>query len=174
VPTLVIEQFGPPAGGRDARTRAYCRARAADQLAGRTVWCAPPQRDALERLLRGRAAVRAYADALVGPEDIVVLDRPPLAPAVRERGAHAVVRVRELPGSLTGAVDAYVIGWIGPGPLMCHLAAVMPHAGRVAEKDMGAPGDELAWGSLLADVVDADREERVGGRRHVRPAVAAH
>jgi hypothetical protein len=28
------------------------------------------------------------------------------------------------------------------------------------------------WGSLPADVVEADRDEHVGGRRHVRPAVA--
>jgi hypothetical protein len=172
VPTLLVERFAPPAGARDARTRAYCGARAADELAGRTVWCAPWVRSALEHLLRGRAAVHAYSDALVGPDDIVVLDRAPLAPAVRERGAHAVMRIRELPDAPTAGVDAYVIGWIGAGPLACHLAAVMPHAGMVAEKDMGVPSDPLGWGSLLADVVHADRDERVGGRRHVRPAVA--
>jgi hypothetical protein len=50
----------------------------------------------------------------------------------------------------------------------------MPRAGRVAEKHMGDIGDDLAWSSLLADVVGADREERVGGRLHARPAVAVH
>jgi hypothetical protein len=173
VPTLVVERFAPPTGGvREARERAYLLARVADELAGRTVWCAAAMRAMLDRMLRDRAAVRAHADALVAPDDIVVLDDPRLAPAIRERGAHAVVRVRRLPGARTGAVDAYVIGWVGPGPLMCHLAAVMPRSGMVAEKDMGAAGDERAWGSLLADVVDADRNEHVGGRRHVRPAVA--
>jgi hypothetical protein len=39
---------------------------------------------------------------------------------------------------------------------------------------MRAADDDLAWGSLLADVVGTDREERVGGCRGARPAVAAH
>jgi hypothetical protein len=31
----------------------------------------------------------------------------------------------------------------------------------------------LGWRSALADVVADDHDEHVGGRRHVRPAVAA-
>jgi hypothetical protein len=172
VPTLLVERFAPPAGTRDARTRRYCREQMADELAGRTVWCTPRMREALEQLLRDRATVRSYSDEPVGRDDIVVLDDAPRAPAVRECGAHAVVRVRRLPDSPVSAVDAYVVAWNDAGTFACHLAAVMPHTGRVAQKDMGANGDDLAWGSLLADVAGADREERVGGRLHVRPAVA--
>jgi hypothetical protein len=32
---------------------------------------------------------------------------------------------------------------------------------------------DVGWGSLLADLVVDDRREHVGGRRHVRPFVAA-
>jgi hypothetical protein len=173
MPALLVERFAPPSGTRDVRTRAYRDARVADALAGRTVWCSPRLREQLERLLRDRAAVRPYSGAPVEPDDIVMLDDAPLAPAVRECGAHAVVGLRTLPGARATAIDAYVIAWSGRGMLAYRLAAVMPQAGRVAEKDMDAAGDDLAWGSLLADVVDADRDEHVGGRRHVRPAVAA-
>ena len=100
MPTLVIERFAPPAGTRrDARTRAYCGERAADELVGRTVWCSPDLLQPLARLLGQRAAVRTYADALVGPDDIVLLDEAPLAPEIRERGAHAVVPVRTRPAA---------------------------------------------------------------------------
>jgi hypothetical protein len=173
MPALLVERFGPPVATRDRRTLAYCGARAADALAGRTVWCSPRLAEPLERLLRDRAAVRVYSGAPVGTDDVVMLDDAPLAPAVRECGAHAVVGLRTIPGSRDAAVDAYVVAWSARGTLAYRLAAVMPQAGRVAEKDMGAAGDELAWGSLLADVVDGDRDEHVGGRRHVRPAVAA-
>jgi hypothetical protein len=174
VPTLLIERFAPPAGTRDARERAYCRERAEDELGGRTVWCSAALRDGLERLLAGRANVRTYSEALVGRDDIVVLDDTPSAPEVREHGAHAVVRVSTLPSSRAAAVDAYLISWTATGALACRLSAILPNADRVVEKDMRGHGDDLAWGSLLADVVDADRAEHVGGRRHVRPAVAVH
>jgi hypothetical protein len=154
--------------------RAYCLARVADALAGRTVWCAPALRAALEGLLGERAVVRTHSDALVGPDDIVVLDGTQPAPSVREQGAHVVVRASMLPGSRASAVDAYLISWTATGALACRLSAIMPNADRVAEKDMRGHGDDLAWGSVLADVVDADRDEHVGGRRHVRPAVAVH
>jgi hypothetical protein len=168
VPTLVIERFAPPAGSRDARERAYCRERVAEELAERTVWCSTRLVSALEQLLAGRAVVREYAGGRVGRDDT------PLAPAVREHGAHAVINVTRLPELRNAAVDAYLVAWTGNGPLACRLAAVMPRADRVAEKDMRGRGDDLAWASLLADIVGADREERVGGRRHVRPAVAVH
>ena len=172
MPTLVIERFAPPAGSRDARERAYCRERVAEELAERTVWSSTRLVSALEQLLTGRAAVREYAGGRVGRDDVVVLDDTPSAPAVREHGAHAVISVTRLPDLRNAAVDAYLVAWTGNGPLACRLAAVMPRADRVAEKDMRGRGDDLAWASLLADIVGADREERVGGRRHVRPAVA--
>lgn len=175
MPTLVIESFAPPAGTRDARMRAYCDKRVGDALAGRTVWCSPWMRDMLERLLGGRTSVRAYSGDRPAADDIVVLDDVPLAPEVRECGAHAVVHVRltsSASAARAPAVDAYLLAWSARGPLTHHVAAAMPQAGRVAEKDLRG-GDALAWGSLLADVVSDDREERVGGTLHARPAVAS-
>ena len=104
MPTLVIERFAPPAGTRrDARTRAYCGERAADELAGRTVWCSPELWQPLKRVLGDRAAVHTYAEALLRPDDIVLLDEPPRAPEIRERGAHAVVPVRTRPAETIAA-----------------------------------------------------------------------
>lgn len=173
--TLLVERFAPPVGARDNRVLAYRDQRVADGLADRTIWCTSELRDRLRRLLRDRASVRSYEEARVAPDDVVVMDeRDPLAQEVRERGAHAVVRVRAMPGRPAAAVDAYLYVWSDRGDLACRISAVMPRAGRVAEKDMRAADDELAWGSLLADIVDSDRQERVGGRRGARPAVAVH
>jgi hypothetical protein len=175
VATLLVERFAPAVGARDNRVRAYCDERVGDGLAGRTIWCTPELHDRLGRLLRDRASVRSYEEARVGQDDLVVMDeRDPLAQEVRERGAHAVVRVRAMPGRPAAAVDAYLYVWSARGAFACRVAAVMPRAGRVAEKDMRAADDDLAWGSLLADIVGTDREERVGGRRGARPAVAVH
>jgi hypothetical protein len=53
------------------------------------------------------------------------------------------------------------------------VAALMPAPAlmRLKEMEQGAY-DDLGWGSLLADIVRSDRDERVGGTRHPRPAVA--
>jgi hypothetical protein len=173
VPTLLVERFGPPAGARDRRTRAYCDERVAAELAGRIVWCTPSLRAALERLLGNRAAVRSYAPQQLGRDDIVVLEDAPLEPEIRDRGAHAVVHVSSLAGASAEVVDAYLVAWSGHGALNYRIAAVMPRGRRVAEKDMRRRGDDLAWASMLADVVHDDRDELVGGRRQARPAVAA-
>ena len=170
--TLIIERFAPPAGAREARLRAYSRARVTDELSGRTIWCAAARTAALERVIGVTVPVRVYLEALVGRDDIVVLDDLERAPAVRERGAHAVMNVPRAPRAPAAAVDAYLIGWTGSGTLAWRVAAVMPHADRVTEKDAGSGTDEEAWGSLLADVVDGDRDEHVGGLRRARPAVA--
>jgi hypothetical protein len=171
VPSLLVERFTPPTGARDTRRRAYLHALVADGLGGRTVWCPPRRQEALERQLAGRAPVNPYAEGEVGRDDIVVLDDVGLSTIVRECGAHAVVRVRVLPRGPESAVDAYLIAWRGGSSLGRHLAAVMPHSGRVVEADVRGPGDDLAWSSVLADLVAADRDEHVGGRRHARPAV---
>lgn len=117
--TLVIEHFDTPASGRDSRRLELARQRAADDMAGRTVWCAtavPSARsaaDALRACLRamseegvgaGSIWVRAESDDLVGDDvhagDVVVLHDPVcagLAEAVRARGAHAIWRVSPEP-----------------------------------------------------------------------------
>jgi hypothetical protein len=41
-------------------------------------------------------------------------------------------------------------------------------------REIRAADGDLAWGSLIADVVHDDRGERVGGTRHPRPIVAVH
>jgi trehalose synthase len=135
----------------------------------------------------------------VGRDDVVVVHDPltvMLAPPLRDRGAHVVWRLgladarghagtREAWGFLdryTAAVDAFVVTWeepVGPGAAVEHVAALMPAADRVAEKDVAADraarieaARDVAWSSLLADVAQEDRGEHVGGRLHPRPGVA--
>ena len=50
----------------------------------------------------------------------------------------------------------------------------MPSSGvGVAKEFTDAASEDLAWSSLLADVLEHDRVECVGGTLHVRPTVAA-
>jgi hypothetical protein len=117
----------------------------------------------------------------VAADDIVLLSDAVaafLAQAVREHGAHAVWCM-SFPAAPSGAaareaweflrpymggVDAYVARW-GAG-----VAAAMPRADVVSVKS--ELEGELAWRSLLADVVRDDRAETVGGTLRPRPAVA--
>jgi hypothetical protein len=134
------------------------------------------------------------------PGDVVVVHDPvaaTLAQAVRERGAHAVWRAPTRPfgrGAAEAwrfvqrsrpALDAYVVVWpiagarpvagIGPNA-RAGIAAYISAPGVVSAKEVDtspAAGYELlGWTSLLADVVSGDREDRVGGTLHARPAVA--
>jgi hypothetical protein len=130
----------------------------------------------------------------VGSGDVVVLDEPlavVLAPAVRERGAHAVLEI--LPGSARrqasvgsaepilrrcgAAVDARVMVLRGRGREgATRIAAVITAEDVVAAKEITARGshpDEICWTTVLAEIVELDRSETVGGRVHVRPTVAA-
>jgi hypothetical protein len=146
---------------------------------GLEVACDEPVREAgahLEQMLGGG----------VRDGDVVVLHdalTAMLTEPIRERGAHAVWRVRVAPGLDTAAVeavwsflrdysaglDAYVVAWDGG------VAALVPALDGVTAKQVGhgSSSQDLAWGSLLADVVHADRSEMVGGALHARPAVAA-
>jgi hypothetical protein len=130
----------------------------------------------------------------VGSGDVVVLDEPlgvVLAPAVRERGAHAVLEI--LPGSARrqatvgaaerilrrcgAAVDARVMilrGRGGEGTK--RIAALITAEDVVSAKEVTARGshpDEICWTTVLAEIVELDRTETVGGRVHPRPTVAA-
>ena len=55
----------------------------------------------------------------------------------------------------------------------------MPSPGLLAAKEIAATGAEAqalhnrGWSTLLADIVDRDRGECVGGTLHARPAVPA-
>ena len=56
------------------------------------------------------------------------------------------------------------------------IAALVPSSGVGFAKENTGPSpasDELAWASLLTDVLEHDRLECVGGTLHVRPVVVA-
>jgi hypothetical protein len=254
--SFVIEQFHTPDTQRRARRLDSARRRAADQLAGRSVWCtaaAPTEAhaaDALEHclcgirdqgvaprrtllalrepliglmgrldaMLRGVTLLgpalgagdedalrkgRQDGDALLGgevrPGDVVVLHDPiaaALAPAIRERGAHAIWRasIGRWEGNAATAwrflhrsnpaLNAYVTTWrpgstasVGRAGIAAYIAASEVVSAK--EVDMGEAGgtlsgyEEIGWTTLLADVVRGDRAERVGGTVHARPSVAA-
>jgi hypothetical protein len=127
-------------------------------------------------------------ETLIGPDvradDVVVVHDPLtalLAEAIRERGAHSVWHVSiapDAPGAVvrealefvrqfTSGLDAYMMR------SGAHVTALMPSADIVADTEVhGDPYRDVGWGSMLAAVVHADRDETVGGTLHARPAVA--
>jgi trehalose synthase len=145
-----------------------------------------------ERALYAERAASAEADVApsVRPEDVVVLHDPltvALAQAIREQGGHALwhVRIAAAPRgaqpeeawsflhACISGVSAYVVSW-STGR---RIAAIVPSSGVGFAKEIagaGGPGsEELAWASLLSDVLDYDRLDCVGGTLHVRPVVPA-
>ena len=132
--------------------------------------------------------------------DVVVVHDPlaaALAQAVRDRGAHAIWHApsRRLERGVAEAwrfvhrsgpvLDAYVVSWpIGaPGPaagtgpaartgIAAYISAPELVSAKQVDTSPGAGYELLGWMSLLADVVSGDREDRVGGTLHARPAVA--
>jgi len=127
--SLVIGHLDLPGTPRYARAYEVAGERAGDVLAGRTVWCAtalPRARRAAEQLrdhIEG-AAPDGAAETLHIRADEQQLSAL-LIEAVRERGAHAIWRVRLRDSSSTSGarqamafvrrftpgVDAYVITW---------------------------------------------------------------
>ena len=116
-----------------------------------------------------------------------------LAPAIRDHGAHTLLFARDagrvprqaaeeplgLPASGAHPLDAYVVSWRDPrragGALT--VAAFVPSAELLAARQIALGPEpshraQLAWSSLLADVVGTDRHDCVGGTIHARPAVA--
>jgi trehalose synthase len=246
--SIAIEQVDPPTSARGLRALDAARERAADGLAGRTVWCAtalPSHRDfaqllraclqwgggggvscvllevqagdelrdvceQLDSMLEGGspgplgdaereicAAGVGVSEELVrsvGPDDVVVVHDPVtalLAQALRDRGTHAVWHIQAAaprPGPTadaaraflrrwTDGIDAYA--WSQPsdrGATAERIAALMPSADLVAGREIPAAfasGEHrlVGWSSVLADIVQADRDETVGGRLHARPVV---
>ncbi len=141
------------------------------------------------------------ADELIGEavelDDVVVVHDTLGAialPAVRERGAHAVWRLRVArtsgPAALraldflqrfTPGIDAYVLSWLDRGPhgeVVESVGAAMPSAGLLAAKEFptrftGEQPRRLAWTMALAEIVRSDRGECVGGTLHPCPTVPA-
>jgi hypothetical protein len=201
VTRLMIEHLGPVPSRRDLRVLELLRRRAVDMLAGRTIWSIavlPSGRadaEALRTTLRGPGEEAATVRALT-PEtaveqraeagDLVLLHDELAATqvsAARDCGAHAVLLVG--PSFRAGAAgrgtDAYVLASsraLGRGLVGERLAAFMPSADVVAafartrESAVPEPPDEVSWNTVLAEVVQTDRVEAVGGRLHARPAVA--
>jgi hypothetical protein len=149
-----------------------------------------------DALRKGRQDGDTLIPDQVTAGDVVVLHDPiaaALAPAIRERGAHAIWRtsIGRWEGSASAAwrflhrsspaLDAYVIAWRSvPTAPRAHagVAAYIAAAGVVSAKevDTNGPGSdyqEIGWATLLADVVREDRAERVGGTVNARPLVAA-
>ncbi|MEA2481966.1 MAG: hypothetical protein QOJ07_3888 [Thermoleophilaceae bacterium] len=179
--TLMTEQFAAPSSRRTERALEDTRRRSADGLGDRTVWCAGSDlADALRRALEPGCISAPFALDAVRPQDVVVLDAEPspeLANDLRERGAHVMWHLDTAPAHAAPAVDAYLVTWIErprPGRIVQDLAALLPCSGIVVAKEIATSSRTgLGWSALLADAVHADRDETVGGRRHVRPAVAA-
>jgi hypothetical protein len=216
VTSYQLEYLTPHASSHDERVVRFSRDFAADQLAGRTIWCGvetpattraqtldvPVGEQLRELAARIDAALTGavgdmwlgsaerelcgqaleLVDPRIASDDIVVLHDAVtalLAQAVRERGAHTVwllggmtqgrsagmQRAWEFMQPFTTAVDAYVTT---QGDA---VAAVMPSAAVVTVK--AGPDRELDWTGMLADVLEADRAQSVGGTVSVRPAVAA-
>jgi hypothetical protein len=144
---------------------------------------------------------RQQADALIPGEvragDVVVLHDPiaaALAPAIRERGAHAVWQpsIGRWEGNAVAAwrflhrtrpaLDAYLTGWrparsesLGRTAVAAYISSRRVLAAKEAEAaDPDQPDENLVWTTALADVVMDDRAERVGGKLHARPSIPAH
>jgi hypothetical protein len=154
----------------------------------------PAEREVYSQSARGSEDL--VGDA-IGRDDVVVAHdalSAILAEAVRERGAHAVWRVRfransqpaawralEFLRRFTPGVDAYVVTWLERDPhavFVERVAAVMPSAGMVAAKGFstrfgGEQPRRLAWQMALAEILRSDRGESVGGTLRPRPRVAA-
>jgi hypothetical protein len=141
---------------------------------------------------------RQQADALIPGEvragDVVVLHDPiaaALAPAIRERGAHAVWQpsIGRWEGNATAAwqflhrtrpdLDAYVTGWrsaritsLGRTGVAAYISARRVIEAKEADAaNPDQPNENLVWTTALADVVTEDRAERVGGKLQARPSI---
>ena len=141
----------------------------------------------------------ALAGDRVEPGDVVVLHdalTTALGEPLRGRGAHvvwdvplgtapagvAVAATWEFLHAHARAIDAVVLSWTDPEGRargVEHIAAAMPSPALLATKEVPASGADAqrlhnrGWSTLLADIVDRDRGESVGGTRHARPAVPA-
>jgi hypothetical protein len=123
----------------------------------------------------------------VASGDVVVLHDPLttlLGQAARERGAHVLWRLPVVSGRggavvagawsfmcrYTAPPDAYVA--TSSGPDLHRIVAIVPSRGLVAAKEVDSDQHDVGWSSMLADVIQADRDETVGGIFHARPTVA--
>jgi hypothetical protein len=199
VPARELE-VAPDEPFRELAARLDQALRLAGALASQTaVEAGPLGRREHAMYAEGARGGEALAGDAIGPGDIVVLHdalTAALAEAVRGRGAHVVwaVPLDAAPGRAAvaaawdvlrphaRAIDAMVMSWTDSGDRprgMEHIGAAMPSPGLLAAKEIAATGVEAqalhnrGWSTLLADIVDRDRGEYVGGTLHARPAVPA-
>lgn len=147
---------------------------------------------------RGAELAEPALSGRVRPGDVVVLHdcfTVSFAAALRDRGAHAVWHLRRRSGSPApsvraaidflarsggAALDAVVVdervGIGGPE----RVTALVPASQLIDIREVPLGDDAaraervaLAWISLLGDVVEEDRADRVGGTIQARPVVAA-
>ena len=147
----------------------------------------------------GARGDEALAGDRVEPGDVVVLHdalTAALGEALRGRGAHVVWEVPLGPAPAgvavaatwaflhphARAIDAVVMSWTAAERRAWgveRIAAAMPSPALLATKEIPASGADAqrrhnrGWSTLLADIVDRDRGESVGGALHARPAVPA-
>ena len=196
----VLAWLRSSAGDALAGRRVWCAAsRSGGHAAGRRLWNL--LKDDLEidplAVEAAEAAELGLGDR-VRPGDVVVLHdcfTVSFAAALRDRGAHTVWHLRGRSGSPapsvkeaidfldasdTAAVDAVVlderVGIGGPE----RVAAFVPASQLLDIREVPLGRDAaraqrlaLAWISLLGDIVEEDRADRVGGTIQARPVVAA-
>ena len=84
--TLVIEQFAAPDSNRAIRRLELTRRRAADELAGRTVWCVSSVRAGRRAADALRRRLRALPDDGLATQGIRMRQGQTLTAGDRERG----------------------------------------------------------------------------------------
>jgi hypothetical protein len=151
VTSLVTEQFAEPDTARQARVLERARRRAADQLAGRTVWCLAAART-------GAAAASALQDCLGAVRADGVAARRARLP-VAESLTRLVERLDEM---LRG--DRRSSPWLGPEAREVYLRG-MEEAEQLPPFKPGA----LSTGAGRASTRTSRTGAPVGSRRSSRP-----
>jgi hypothetical protein len=178
--SVMIERLASPTSARGVRARESEWRRAVDAIAERAVWCLTALDGGRTVVRRARSLDLATRERELGPalegiaavarDDVVVLHDPfavGVAEAIRERGAHALLRP-SAPATALPPADAYLVEW-SPA----RIAAVIPAVRLIDAKQLDSASRSLAWNCLLADIVRSDREETVGGVFHPRPTIGA-
>jgi hypothetical protein len=129
-------------------------------------------------------------EALIGDtiaaDDVVVLHdvlAAITAEAARGRGAHVIWRIDAAASATAGeawaflrphehGVDGYVGEWLEPGDAPGRIGAIVPSTRAVPARHVDTGHAPAGWGGALAQVVQSDRYETVGGTVHARPMVA--
>jgi hypothetical protein len=146
------DRIGVPTGLNKRRVLAWVWSRADDALAGRVVW-------SVAALPDGHAAGRRLREVLHDRIEVVPLGVEAAGLGKRVRPGDVVI----LHDCFTELITAFL-----PAARLLDIREV-PLGGDAARAERVA----LAWTSLLGEIVEQDRADRVGGTIQVRPVVAA-